>query len=788
MDDRRTEETMSQGDQKMNNQEAKEMKGPSPRLPVSPSPPRGDGMGRVRFHWLALGVMVVLALGIYANAMHAPFQFDDADSIDKVRTFDHIGRLLKQPTLYKHRIVPYLTLAVDYRLWGHRTFGYHLFNVIVHVLNGFLVYLITLRLFDCGLRIADCGLKNRQPEIGEAAAPGGLGRGQSEIRDPRSEIDDTPAQSDFFSPKALRDGSSRQMLALMIALLFLTHPLQTNAVTYIVERIVLLVTFFYFLAFYAFIRAYPPGEKIGRMPKALWLLGSFGAFFLALWSKEIAATLPAVVLLYVLLFVVEDRRRFLLKGALVLFPAALVVGVIGVSYLHQHIPLLPRWSEPVGGFYWGVKQNIYTQINVIVGYIKLLVFPLPRFMNIDRDVPLVETFWGGPTVLSALILTGVFLSTLWLAGRSKVIAFGIGWFFIALIPSSSVWPIWDLMVEYRTYLPGFGFHLVFGSLVYLVAHAVAARKGIRRAWIWAPFGVLLILYAAGTIQRNRAFNDVYGLWKDAALKSPNKWRPHNNLADAYEQVGNYEEARKEYRTVLKLDPGRMRAYYGLGNVYHEMGRPEEAIAAYQRAIAVDSTFALSHNNLGIVYDELGRSDLAEEEYGKALRLKPDFVKPYNNLAILYAQRGELERAKETIARAIRLDPKYAIGHHTLGKIYALQGKWEQAGLAFERAVHEKPDFLEAWCDLGDVYNTQENYGKAEEAYQKALRVAPRSSRAHRALGMLYLHFLKAPEKALHHLRKALALDPEGFDAEAMRRLVRALEKKMGRETSSGPNG
>ena len=763
----------------MNNPEAGEMKGPSPPPPLAPSPHREDGTGRWRFHWLALGVMVVLALGIYANAMHAPFQFDDAESIDKVRTFDHIGRLWKQPTLYKHRIVPYLTLAVDYRLWGHRTFGYHLFNVIVHILNAFLVYLITLRLFNCGLRIADCGLKNLQPEIGEEAALGGLGEGQSEILNPKSEIGEEGAQG------GLRDGSSGQMLALMIALLFLAHPLQTNAVTYIVQRIVSLVTFFYFLSFYAFMRAYPPQEKIAWTRKALWLAGSFGAFFLALWSKEIAATLPAVILLYVLLFVVEDRRRFFRRSALYLLPAALVVGVIGVSYLHQHIPLLPRWSEPVGGFYWGVKQNIYTQMNVVVGYMKLLFFPLPRFMNIDRDVPLVEAFWRGPTMLSALILTGVFLSMLWLAGRSKVIAFGIGWFFIALIPSSSVWPIWDLMVEYRTYLPGFGFHLVLGSVVYLAAHSVAARKGIRRAWIWAPFGVLLILYAAGTIQRNRVFNDVYGLWKDAALKSPNKWRPHNNLADTYEQVGNYEEARKEYQTVLKLDPGQMRAYYGLGNVYHAMGRPEEAISAYQRAIAVDPTFALSHNNLGIVYDELGRSDLAEEEYGKALRLKPGFVKPCNNLAILYARRGDFDRAKETIARAIRLDPRYAIGHHTLGNIHALQGRWEQAGLAFERAVNVKPDFLEAWCDLGDVYNAQGVYGKAEEAYRKALGVAPRSGRAHRALGMLYLRPLKDPEKALHHLRKALTLDPEGFDAEAMRRLVRALEKKIGQETLSG---
>ncbi len=749
----------------MNNQEAGKMKGQSPPLPLSPSPHREDGIGRGRFHWLALGVIVVLALGIYANAMHAPFQFDDAESIDKVRTFDHIGRLWKQPTLYKHRIVPYLTLAVDYRLWGHRTFGYHLFNVVVHALNAFLVYLIAIRLLGY--------------ELLRKNWDGKLEEGQSEIRNPKSEIGEEQALG------GLGEARTRHMLALMIALLFLAHPLQTNAVTYIVQRIVSLVTFFYFLSFYAFIRAYPPGEKIGRMRKALWLAGSFGAFFLALWSKEIAATLPAVVLLYVFLFVVADRRRFLLKGALYLLPVALVVGVIGLSYLHQHIPLLPKWSEPAGGFYWGVKQNIYTQINVVVGYIKLLLFPFPRFMNIDRDVPLVETFWGGPTVLSALILIGLFLGTLWLAKRSRVLAFGIGWFFIALIPSSSVWPIWDLMVEYRTYLPGFGFHLVLGSVVYLAAHSVVARKGIRRAWIWAPFGVLLILYAAGTIQRNRVFGDVYGLWKDAALKSPNKWRPHNNLADAYEQVGNYEEALEEYRTVLKLDPGRMRAYYGLGNVYHAMGRPEEAIADYQRAIAVDSTFALSHNNLGIVYDELGRSDLAEEEYGKALRLKPDFVKPYNNLAILYAQRGELERAKGTIARAIRLDPRYAIGHHTLGKIYALQGKWEQAGLAFERAVNVKPDFLEAWCDLGDVYSAQGGIGKAEEAYRKALGVAPRSSRVHRALGMLYLRSLKDPEKALDHFRKALTFDPEGFDAEAMRRLVRALEEKIGQETVSG---
>ena len=643
--------------------------------PPPPAPTLGEkGRNRAavigrRFHVIALAAMVVLAGSIYGNALHAPFQFDDRENISKVRTFDHIRRALEQPTLYKHRLVPYVTLAVDYRLWGNSTFGYHLFNVIVHVLNAFLVYLIAIRVLACGGTRKDReGAAGGEDEVCPAGSSSHLGS---------------------LSLSGPRDEQSRHILGLMVGLLFLAHPLQTNAVTYIVQRMVALVTLFYLGSFYAFVRAHPVDGKTGALSKGLLLLVSVVSFCLALWSKEIAVTLPGMIVVYYVLFVMENRRRALLKGVLHLAPVILLLGVIGYSYLYHQMGTLPAWSEPSGGHDWGMKHSLYTQVYVVVEYLKLLAFPLPRLMNVDHDIPVAQTFWQISTFGSALILIGVLLAGLWLVRRSKVMAFGIFWFFIALIPSSSVWPIWDRMVEYRTYLPGFGFHLVLGMAMYLIGGLVVAQTGARKGWIWAPLAAIVIMYAAGTIERNKVFNDVYGLWKDAVAKSPDKWRPHNNLADMYEQVGRHEEAIREYHAILELNPNVMRAHYGLGNVYRAMGKPERAISAYTRAIAVDSTFALAHNNLGIVYYESGRPELAEEEYSQAVTCEPEFVNPYNNLAVIYAEWGEYDRAIETIQQALRVDPKYAIGLQTLGRLHVLKGDSKQANPGSGRAAEAR---------------------------------------------------------------------------------------------------
>ncbi|MCK5187704.1 MAG: hypothetical protein KAR43_11295, partial [Deltaproteobacteria bacterium] len=229
-----------------------------------------------------------------------------------------------------------------------------------------------------------------------------------------------------------------------VALLFVSHPIQTNVVIYILQRMVSIVTFFYLLSFYLFIKAVHLPK--GGPKKAILYTGSFCTLILAIWSKEVAITLPLMMIIYYWIFGAKSKKISHRKVILISLSAGIVIGLTAyLFYTSGRHPFFPHWSGPHLGFRWGIKENLYTQANVVIEYLKLLILPLPGKLNLDHDFPLYYSLFQFPTYLSLLTILVLNLFALLEAKRFPHLCFCILWWFVTLIPSSSIWPIWDIM-------------------------------------------------------------------------------------------------------------------------------------------------------------------------------------------------------------------------------------------------------------------------------------------------------------------------------------------------------
>jgi len=304
-----------------------------------------------------------------------------------------------------------------------------------------------------------------------------------------------------------------------------------------------------------------------------------------------------------------------------------------------------------------------------VRYLGLLLVPVGQ--NLDYDYPVYRSFLEPRVALSALLLLA--LGALALAawggplGRwtrrtfdpaSRLVAFGLVWFFVALSVESSVIPIADVIFEHRVYLPSVGFFVAAASLGALAAHRLAPA---RAATATLAAGTLVsVLLGAATLARNEVWSTELALWTDVVAKSPQKSRSRDNLGLALAHRRREAEAIVQFREAVRLDPMNVRAanaHNNLGSVYRKKGWTDQAIEEYQRAIRLKPDFGYAHYNLANAYDDLGLTDQAIDHFQFALRLKPLRPEVHNNLGIAYVKKGWIDKAIEQFEAAVRMDPE-----------------------------------------------------------------------------------------------------------------------------------
>jgi tetratricopeptide (TPR) repeat protein len=552
---------------------------------LAPADDATPGRPRGRDHLLPLLAIAAIGLAGYANAYSAAFVYDDVRLIRNNPLIRDLGNFLSTWTAYHtvpNRYVAYLSLALNYRLGGLAPAGYHAVNVGVHVLNALLVHALVVLSF-------------RTPRLSRSSL-----------------------------------AAHARPIAFIASALFVAHPIQTQAVTYVVQRMTSLATFFYLAAvvLYAAWRLNPPGRSAVR--SAASYLAVILASVLAMRTKEIAFTLPFAITLLELSFFEPTRRRWAF-----LLPILATALIIPLSLLDARQPIAQVLSAAAAATrvqtQLGRLEYLTTQLAVVVTYLFLLLFPIGQ--NLDHDYPGHRSFLE-PEVLSSLgvLLALAGFAVLLYRGTARgarrpldpglrLAGFGIGWWFLAHAVESSVIPIVDIIYEHRVYLPSVGFFAAVAVGIFLLARRFAAPGAAARTAVIAGTALALLL-AAATHHRNRVWASEISVWADAASKSPDKARPSLNLGTALIEAGRFREAESPIRRAASLDPGSSWPHVQLAGVLLRLGRAAEAEPELREALRIAPNDPEALFNLAMLLWSSRRAEESRPLFRRFLQVAP----------------------------------------------------------------------------------------------------------------------------------------------------------------------
>jgi Flp pilus assembly protein TadD len=581
--------------------------------------------------WWPAALIVGAGLAAYSNSFGGAFLFDDrwaiVDNAALRRPLDSW-----QALLFTTRPVVMASLAANYALGGLDVWGYHAVNLAIHVLAALTLY----------------GLVQRTLLLPQF-------RG--------------------------RYGGAAGGLALAAALLWLVHPLQTESVTYIIQRGESLMGLCYLLTLYAVLRG-----ATARRDSVRWYTLAVLACAVGMGTKEVMVTAPLVALLYDRVFLspswlVVIRRRGALYAALAA-TWLLLAGSLRAA-------LVPEAGGASAGFgVEGIPPSAYlhTQAGVLLHYLRLSLWPEPLCLDY-YDWPLART---AEAVLVPGLLPGALLMAALIGWRRRPALGFLGLsFFLVLAPTSSVMPLADYLVEHRMYLS----LAAEVMLAVLAGHALLRRVGQGAHALSAVLtAALVVLFGLLTFGRNEDYHSELVMWADVVAKRPNNPRAHNNLGAALKEEGDVDGAIQQYRLALRLDPRYAEAYCNLGAALREKGRVEEAVQAYARALELKPRYAMAHNNLGVAYAKQGKLDLAVAAYDLALKCDPDLDLAHNNRGEALQRQGRLESATASYRRAVALAPSSVTYRCNLAAALYETGQLEAARAEYAAASRLYPDW------------------------------------------------------------------------------------------------
>lgn len=539
-----------------------------------------------RRHLLPLAGILLLGLLAYGNSLRGAFVFDDIRQIRDNPAIRDLGALL---TLAGYRTLPnrfvaYVTFALNYRLGGLGVLGYHVANLAIHLAAALVLYALVITAF-------------RAPRLAGSALAG-----------------------------------SSRAVGFAAAVVFVTHPLQSQAVSYVVQRLTSLAALFYLVALLLYLR-FRLGQEAGALE--LWRRRlAYGiallAALLATRTKEIAFTLPAAALLLeAALFEGAWRRRLppLLPFAAIalLIPATLLALGKPAGELLSDVSRVTRvQADAMTRF-----EYLCTEAAVVATYLRLLAWPAG--LNVDHDFPTYRSLLDPPVAGALALHAGLLLLATWLwrgpgstrrplDPAARLAAAGILFFFLALLVESSVIPIVDVIFEHRAYLPSAGFWSAAATGAALLLRRIAPSRW-PRLLAGGAAAVALVL-AGATLWRNKVWRTDVALWTDAAAKSPGKMRPQLNLGTALLETGRAAAAIPHLRDAVRLAPS----------------------SAYARA------------QLGAALLTVGQVAEGETELRAVLRLAPDDPEALFNLATLLVRTGRAGEARALYSRFLEVAP------------------------------------------------------------------------------------------------------------------------------------
>jgi protein O-mannosyl-transferase len=552
--------------------------------------------------WTGAVAIIIFGVLAYSNSFQGAFVFDDVEiaSNTALQKLWPIWPSMFAPQNMSRPLIG-LSLAVNYAISGLNVWSYHLVNLLIHLTAALALFGIVRR------TLLSQPLRER------------------------------------FGPHAFG-------LALVIALIWTVHPLQTQAVTYIIQRGESLMGMCYLLTLYCGIRSFDAPNK------TRWYVAAILLCLAGMLSKPVMVTAPLMVLIYDYLFTAGPFKATLRKR----WP--LYVG-LAATWAALAAILAAAPTSPSAGFEArGVRPLEYfvSQFGVLVHYLRLSVWPQP--LVLDYGWPRAKT--AGEIIPYAIIIGSLAAATVWALVRRKPLGFLGAWFFLILGLTSSVLPISDLAFEHRMYLPlaAVVALVVIGGYVFgarwlsRLASPKEAQMQLGRTLALVLATAVLVGLTFLTLGRNVDYQSPIAMWRDVVNKRPENPRGYSNLAKLLAERGQMDEALANFAKVCELRPTNSYAHNNLGAALTQVGNLKDGESQLLEALRFDSAFADAHRNLGNNLAAQGRFDEAYVHLDRAIQLDPQSAEAYFALGLALEKQSKMAEAIDSFRTALRLQP------------------------------------------------------------------------------------------------------------------------------------
>ncbi len=511
--------------------------------------------------------VIILTTFTYLGSFYVPFMLDDYHVVQvnpNIRDISSIGLGGRSLLMY--------SFAINYYLGGMNTFGYHLINLVIHIICSILVYYIALSIF-------------------------------SQIRKDKE--------------------TENRIISTFCALAFALHPLHIGTVVVVSSRSSILMAMFFLLS----LLFYTCAEKNKKM-----LILSFLMFILALLSKEDAITLPFIIILYDLCFNIEKfNLTILLKRSIKFYSIYLAALLTGIIFLRINLTRMTMdifTPQAFGSTY----EHILTGLKSILYYIKLIYLPIGY--STEYYVKIAHSFLELKVLISFFVILALIISGIILYKKHSWATFCTYWFFITLIPTTTFVVMRDLVTDRWVYLPSVGLILLIPCMFLCSELNIKQTKLLplnKKTALY--FGIIvIILFLILSWYRISLYTDEEKLWNDTLEKNPYSFYALNSLGALYMKKGELGNAEEQFVRIIEyFNDTSAEARTNLASIYHKRGQDEIAISHINKALqinAIPRVHAQMHIVLARIYNDQNQTKLREENLQKAKELSPQF---YNNL-------------------------------------------------------------------------------------------------------------------------------------------------------------
>ncbi|MBI5374581.1 MAG: tetratricopeptide repeat protein [Candidatus Schekmanbacteria bacterium] len=619
---------------------------------------------------------VLIVFFIYSGTLHFPFNYDDADVIQNNYKIKNISDFTSIVSSNPQRALLNYSFAVNYYFGKLNTYGYHIVNIALHLLNGIILFFLVKRLTKGPAKDPECVLT-----------------------------------------------------ALLASSLFVSHPVNVESVTYISSRSGLLCAFFYLLALLFFLKA--DNKPKGRSDFSFRMF-SLIFFIMSCFSKENGITLPLILL--AIEYINESINpngcrdevkygfRDWIKKRYFPFHFAYWIAAVIIFFLRIFI----FGTAGNQDFSRPIHVQLLTQVCSFVYGMKLLF--LPFNLTVDHYLPFADSFFNLRVIGSAAVIVLVILFGFFARRRAPIIFFSLLWILLTQLPTL-VFPVQDVLAERWLYLPVMGFALLLSSSAGFCS--INKRQKIKRSFILI-IAMILFLYSALAKKATLSWENPISLWTNALKKSPINHpsvKALYGIGSVYQKSGFYAKAIEQYQSALKFEPGYMKIYLNLAESYMMTGEKKKSLEILDMLLSQDGSDSYALYLKGLLYHMDGDYENAEKNYKAALRINPGLLSAKSNLGAVYIGLGRLDEAMDETRAVIKTDPDDVEAHNNLGTIYQKKGDTAQALREFNLALKINPSYVPAYINLGLVYISTGEKEKAAAELKKAIAIDPGNKNA-----------------------------------------------------------